>query len=134
MKLIRGSSKAFVPASHEDPKNPGVLKKVIATRDELFKGQVQMINWSLLPVVSSFRPHFHEDMEEVFILLSGRARMRVGEESAEMEPGDAVIVGPVEVHEMSNIGDQEVEYLVVGISGAKNGRTVLAELPGGVGA
>lgn len=125
MKFIPASATEFIPASHEDPKNPGVLKKVIATRDQIFEGRIQMINWSLLPVGASFRTHYHEDMEEVFILVGGRAVMAVGAESVLMQPGDTVIVSPGEVHQMSNIGDQDVEYLVVGIAGSKNGRTVL---------
>ncbi|NMB56994.1 hypothetical protein GYA19_03600 [Candidatus Beckwithbacteria bacterium] len=31
MKIIRASDIQFVPASHEDPKNPGVLKKIMLT-------------------------------------------------------------------------------------------------------
>ncbi|NDC38924.1 MAG: cupin domain-containing protein [Proteobacteria bacterium] len=126
MKIVRASEGRFIPASHEDPRKPGVLKRVIATRDELFVGRPQMINWALLPVGQSFRPHYHEDMEEVFIVVRGQAQMRVGAETVVIDQGDAVIVSPGEVHEMSNLGAVEVEYLVVGIAGTKNGRTVLA--------
>ena len=57
MRIIRGSEIDFVPASHEDAKQPGVLKRVLATREELLDGRVQMINWASLPAGSSFRPH-----------------------------------------------------------------------------
>ena len=127
MKIIHTDQLPFIPASHEDPMNPGVLKKILARRDELFAGRVQMINWSLLPAGSSFRPHLHEDMEEIFIIISGRAEIRVDDCKAILERGDAVIVSPREIHEMSSLGDVDVEYLVVGIAGEKNGRTVVAE-------
>ena len=115
----------FVPASHEDPRNPGVLKKILARREELFAGRVQMINWSLLPAGSSFQPHLHEDMEEVFVIVSGRAEIQVDDYKAILERGDAVVVSPGEIHQMSSVGDVDVEYLVVGIAGEKNGRTVV---------
>ncbi|KKS40654.1 MAG: hypothetical protein UV04_C0020G0001, partial [Candidatus Gottesmanbacteria bacterium GW2011_GWA2_42_16] len=31
MKLIRGKNLSYIPASHEDSKNPQVLKKVLLT-------------------------------------------------------------------------------------------------------
>lgn len=125
MRRIQAIDGQFVPASHEDPRKPGVLKRVLATHDELLRGQVQMINWCRLPVDSSFRTHYHEDMEEIFILVRGIAQMRVGENCITLEPGDAVIVSPGEVHSMKNNGSQEVEYVVVGISLGQNGKTIL---------
>ena len=35
MQIVRGSEIEFVPASHEDPQNPGVLKRVLATKNDL---------------------------------------------------------------------------------------------------
>ena len=43
MKIVRGNSLEFIPASHEDSQNPGVLKKVLATRNDLIAGRVQMV-------------------------------------------------------------------------------------------
>ena len=31
MKVVRGTSVPFVPASHEDPRHPGTLKRVLLT-------------------------------------------------------------------------------------------------------
>ncbi len=64
MKLIRGNEIDLIPASHEDPKNPGVLKRVLAVKTDLLRGHVQMVNWSRLPAGSSFQSHDHEDMQD----------------------------------------------------------------------
>ncbi|MCA9148698.1 MAG: cupin domain-containing protein [Planctomycetales bacterium] len=125
MRIIRAADQEFVPASHEDPKNPGVLKRVIATKDEMLAGRCQMINWAKLPVGHSFRAHYHEDMEETFILIRGQASMRVGAEIVDLAAGDTVVVAPHEVHEMRNSGDEEVEYVVMGISLGLNGKTIV---------
>lgn len=125
MRIIRGSEISFVPASHEDQERPGVLKRVLATRDELMAGRVQMINWSSLPADSAFQAHYHEDMEEIFILISGKVRMTVDQESHELMPGDAIVIEPREVHRMKNLTDQDLEYIVVGISSGEGGQTVV---------
>jgi mannose-6-phosphate isomerase-like protein (cupin superfamily) len=127
MRVVRASEGEFVPASHEDPNQPGVLKRVIATRDEMLNGRVQMMNWVRLPVGSSFRAHYHEDMQEAFIILRGQVVMCIDQQEVEMEAGDTLIVDPREVHTMKNLCAEEVEYIVVGISLGQNGRTVVVE-------
>lgn len=125
MRIIRGSDIQFVPASHEDPNKPGVLKRVLAKREDLIDGRVQMINWASLPAKSSFRPHYHQDMEEVFIILSGRVEMTVDGQSNELLPGDAIVIAPKEVHTMKNLTDQDLEYIVLGITTDEGGQTVV---------
>lgn len=125
MRIIRGSEIQFVPASHEDPSNPGVLKRVLATRDELIDGRIQMINWASLPAGSAFQAHYHEDMEEVFIILTGRVEMTVDGVDSELLPGDAIVIAPHEVHSMKNLTDKNLEYVVLGISTGQGGQTVV---------
>lgn len=125
MKYIPNNNTKFVPASHEDPENPGVLKRVIATAADLQAGQVQMINWAELPAGHSFQKHYHEDMQEVFMLLSGSVTMTVGEESVKMTAGDTVIVDVKERHQMENTGDTKAQYIVFGVSSGQGGQTVV---------
>lgn len=127
MQLIRGSQLDFVPASHEDPEKPGVLKRVLATKNDLLKGQVQMVNWSRLPQGSSFQSHYHEDMQEVFVMLSGPVRMQVDDQAVELSAGDAILIAPREIHEMTNLSESDVEYLVFGISTEEGGKTVVVQ-------
>ncbi len=125
MQFIAADASGFVPASHEDPGNPGVLKRVIAVASEFQIGHVQMLNWARLPAGSSFRQHYHEDMQEVFVLLKGCVSMQAGESTVLMQPGDTVLVSPQELHQMRNEGTDDAEYLVFGISSGENGRTIV---------
>lgn len=127
MRLIRATDQSFVPASHEDPSRPGVLKRVIATREQLLNGHPQMINWAKLPSGNAFRAHYHEDMEEIFVIVGGQAQMHVSGQTYELGPGDSLVVAPREIHSMRNTGTTDVEYLVVGISLGQNGRTIVTE-------
>ena len=127
MQIVRGDEIEFTPASHEDPADPGVLKRVLATKFDLIVGLVQMVNWTRLPVGKSFRKHFHEDMQEVFVIVDGHVEFWCEGESAQLRRGDAVLVDPQEVHQMTNLGEDDAYYVVLGISSRDGGKTVLCE-------
>ena len=127
MQVIRGSEIEFEPASHEDPRNPGVLKRVLARKNDLINGRVQMVNWSRLPKGSSFQSHYHEDMLEVFIMLGGPVDMTVNNQSVELNQGDAILIEPREIHKMKNLSEDAIDYIVFGISAEKGGKTIVVE-------
>jgi len=124
MKIIRFDEIAKVPASHEDARDPGVLKKVLFRRDDLFVGRIQMINWAFLPPGKSFRMHYHQDMQELFIMMADGAVAVVDGKEVSLERGDALVVDPGETHEMKNPTEEEIEYMVVGIAGENKGKSV----------
>lgn len=129
MKLVRHQEVSYQPASHEDPRSPGVLKKVMATTGQLSQGKVQMINWARLEPAKSFEAHYHQDMEEVFIIVSGSPQMSIDKHRLTLARGDMVLVQEGEIHQMTNPTDQVVEYVVVGISRQTGGQTINAPLP-----
>ena len=116
MKIVRAAELELIPASHEDPQTPGVFKKVMFRKDDFADGKAEMINWALLPKGKSFAPHYHEDMQEVFIIVRGKAKVTIDQEAGILYQGDAVVIPVGSVHEMENIGTEDVEYIVVGIS------------------
>lgn len=125
MIFIRAKDLKYIPASHEDQNNPGVWKKILFKKAELVDGRIQMINWAKLPVGSTFQAHFHEDMDEIFIILNGKVRIKIAGEEAILEEGDAVVTPMKQVHQMTNICSEDVQYLVIGISLGLNGKTVV---------
>lgn len=56
--------------------------------------------------------HAHEN-EEVYVLLRGRARMVVGEETLDLREGDAIYLPPNVPHELTNPGPEEAWVLFV---------------------
>jgi mannose-6-phosphate isomerase-like protein (cupin superfamily) len=123
VKYVDTQTLPLIAASHEDPKNPGVRKRVIATQADFQSGHVQMLNWAVLPVGSAFQRHYHEDMQEIFVLVRGIAEMRCGAHTISMKPGDTVFVDAMEQHSMKNTGEIDVEYIVFGISSGRGGQT-----------
>jgi len=127
LKVVRSDEFEFEAASHEDPRDPGVLKKVLASKDDFSPGTIQMLNWSVCPKGSSFRKHYHEDMQEVFVIMDGNVLMQVETETVQLTAGDAILIDAGEVHKMTNTCDRDVNYLVFGISAGRGGKTVVVE-------
>jgi mannose-6-phosphate isomerase-like protein (cupin superfamily) len=131
MKVVRGDDIDLVPASHEDAEDPGVLKRVLASSRDFQSGHVQMLNWSVLRSGKSFQRHYHENMQEVFVILQGKVTAEVElkdrRQSCELASGDALIVEPEEIHSMMNSGPDDVVYIVFGIASGRGGRTVVVD-------
>ncbi len=125
MKIIKASELEYAPASHENPDSPGVWKKVLMKKDDFITGHVQMVNWSLLPKKTSFALHYHETLQEVFILMKGTVKTQVNDTTFYLSEGDGLIVDIGEHHIMTNESDEEVTYLVFGISQSEKGKTVI---------
>ena len=125
MKIVRGADISFIPASHEDPKDPGTYKKVLFNRDDFGEGHVQMINWAKMPAGKAFQLHYHETLAEIFVIIKGQAALKVDEEEIILAPGDAVRIDADEKHEMKTVGSEDVEYVVMGISTGEQGKTVV---------
>ena len=59
-------------------------------------------------------PHVHENAEQLFIVLKGAMKMKVGKEEFLLKQGQAVMVHRGEVHSNHNAAaDGETEYLTV---------------------
>ncbi len=52
-------------------------------------------------------PHSHPQ-EQIFLVVKGRMRIRMGEEEAEIGPGDVALMPPNVVHSVDALEDSEV--------------------------
>lgn len=59
--------------------------------------------------------HQHDDMEQIFYILSGRGRLEVGAdgEAYAVAPGDVVRIPPATSHTIHALGDTPFTYLAV---------------------
>jgi len=69
--------------------------------------------WRLAPGQASTR-HRHRRTEELYVLLEGTGRMRVGSEVLTLAPLSAVVVSPRTVRQLFNDTDSDQLWLVVG--------------------
>jgi quercetin dioxygenase-like cupin family protein len=70
--------------------------------------------WRLAPGQASTR-HRHDTQEELYVVLEGTGRMRVGDDDAlSLSPLSAVLVAPDAVRQVFNDTDADALWLVVG--------------------
>jgi mannose-6-phosphate isomerase-like protein (cupin superfamily) len=55
--------------------------------------------------------HYHPRSEELYYFVAGAGRMRLGDEEADVEPGDCVPIPPGTTHKLWNTGDQDLVLL-----------------------
>jgi len=69
--------------------------------------------WRLAPGQASTR-HRHPEQTELYVVLEGTGRMRVGEELLTLVPLSAVLIEPRTVRQVFNDTDADALWLVVG--------------------
>ncbi|HYI38194.1 MAG TPA: cupin domain-containing protein [Thermoleophilaceae bacterium] len=69
--------------------------------------------WRLEPGQASTW-HRHEVTEELYVLVEGTGRARVGDETLTVEPGTAMLVDPDTLRQLFNDTDADQLWLVVG--------------------
>jgi len=125
MKIFTIKGKEFIPASHENPKNPGALKIILGDSSLVHPdSHLQMINWAKLPKGRHFQSHYHEDMDEIFIMMEGTCEIDINGERKILEKGDGVVVPVKSVHTMKNSGKDDAFYIVIGFSMGNGGKTI----------
>lgn len=50
---------------------------------------------------------------EVYVIVEGRGRMRVGDEQADVRTGDTIVIPPGEVQSIENIGPNSLVFLCI---------------------
>jgi len=64
--------------------------------------------------------HSHTTCEEVFVLLRGRLRHSMGDETVTLEAGDTLTVAAGVAHDALNVGDEDAEMIVAYSSGVRD--------------
>ncbi|OGD94039.1 hypothetical protein A2697_03445 [Candidatus Curtissbacteria bacterium RIFCSPHIGHO2_01_FULL_41_44] len=114
---VNESERNWEPATHEDPKDPGVWKKVIVRHEEVDpKSKLMMVNLCKVPVGKTHKAHSHQTMEEVFYFTKGFGEITIDEEVQKIKAGDRIICPAKGVHQIRNIGDVELKYICFGVA------------------
>jgi len=69
--------------------------------------------WRLEPGQASTR-HRHRNQEELYVLLEGTGRIRLGDEVLTLSPLDAIVVEPRTVRQVFNDTGEDALWLMVG--------------------
>ena len=80
-----------------------------------FVSALNTLNANILNPGMAIDPvHNHEDVEQIWYILSGVGKARVGDEEREVREGDAVYLPPQVPHTMKNTGTYPLRFLAIG--------------------
>jgi mannose-6-phosphate isomerase-like protein (cupin superfamily) len=62
----------------------------------------------------SYEPHEHEDHEEIYFIISGTGKIKIGNEEARFRDGDIIYIPEKTTHSIANDGEEMVNFLAFG--------------------
>jgi len=91
-------------------KNVKPTKNACGKLQELYNSDNLSLSYSV--ITNSSKPHKHKKMEEVYFIIKGKAKLKVGDEIFPIQAGD---VFPIPKNEYHNIQDVEktIELVVI---------------------
>lgn len=80
-----------------------------------------------IPPGGSSSCHFHKQSEESYLILSGQAKLVVDQQARLLKKGDAVLIVPPEMHQISNPFEEDLVFLAVCVPAWQPGDSFEAE-------
>jgi mannose-6-phosphate isomerase-like protein (cupin superfamily) len=109
MKVLSLTDLPFFEVSH----NPAIKKKVMIENDEL--KNITNFSQAVVPVGEVADEHMHEDMAEVFWVVSGEGAILINGVTYKLFHGVCAMVEAGEMHEIQNTGDEELVIVYFGV-------------------
>jgi mannose-6-phosphate isomerase-like protein (cupin superfamily) len=81
------------------------------TRTNLFETPRFFLDAYVFEPGQSQKPHVHDGNDKIYLVVEGRGIFQVGEERAELGPGDAVLAPAGVVHGAENTGSARLVTL-----------------------
>ena len=72
--------------------------------------------------------HYHPKAEEIYFIIHGMGRMRLGQAEREVRPGDAIAILPGQAHKLWNTGDEPLRLLCCCAPAYEQEDTIITEL------
>ena len=92
----------------------------IATRHlwgpEDFASSWTFVDHAVLSRDSSLGRHYHEHMEEIFVVFSGAGHMTIGDHTARIGPGDITLQRHAEGHGLLNPCEEDLDFARVAVA------------------
>ncbi|AIF68923.1 carbohydrate-binding protein [Palaeococcus pacificus DY20341] len=82
----------------------------------LFKGELPDNSFAQIVEIKpkqTVARHYHKEQYELFYIISGEAKLGIGEETYETKPGDIYLVKPGTIHWVANESNEPFRLFVV---------------------
>ena len=104
-------------------KDGSEIRELLAHRNSCIRNQT--LAEARLPAGGATAAHRHAKTEEIYYVLEGRGRMRVGDQTRDVGVGDAVAIPPGAVHQIANTGQTVLKFLCCCAPGYEHDDTFL---------
>jgi len=109
-------------------KDGSEIRELLAYRNSAIRNQ-SLAEARLLPGAST-TPHYHPRTEEIYYITSGKGRMRIGDETRDVGPLDAIAIPPGMPHQITNIGSSPLTLLCCCAPAYEDADTILLDEAG----
>ena len=106
-------------------KDGSEIRELLAHRNSCIRNQ-SLAEARLAPGAST-APHYHPLTEEIYYILSGQGLMKIGDETSQVGPGDAIGIPPGAPHKITNTGTTTLVFLCCCAPAYEHADTVLIE-------
>jgi mannose-6-phosphate isomerase-like protein (cupin superfamily) len=106
-------------------KDGSEIRELLAHRNSAIRNQ--SLAEARVPVDGCTQEHYHARTEEIYYITAGQGRIRVGGETAEVRPGDAIAIPPGRKHKLWNTGQEVLRLLCCCAPAYEHDDTVLTE-------
>ena len=79
----------------------------------MLHSDIESFEWNRVPAGAVIGEHIHTHTEEIYYIISGEAEMRLGDEAARVGPGDLIVTPLNGRHGIANVGDTDLDFLVI---------------------
>lgn len=107
---VRGRVITTLPDPVDPLWTPGEQEKAIAVRRLRATAETSV---SLIRLAGAEQPHMHKDHDLVVMLLTGQARVHLGDHTVEVHPGDVMEIPRGVVHWAENTGPGASEVYAI---------------------
>jgi mannose-6-phosphate isomerase-like protein (cupin superfamily) len=101
--------------TNEERVHSGTVSAWNLFREEDFQSNVLWFNDNLVQPGVTIEPHKHEDIEEVYYILHGKGRVKVGVNEKDVGPGDAIYIPIQKEHSLNNTGLFPLRFICLGV-------------------
>ena len=106
-------------------KDGSQIRELLAYRNSVIRNQ--SLAEATLAVGGATQEHYHPKSEEIYYILSGTGRMKLGDELRDVAPLDAIAIPPGARHKIWNTGNVPLVLLCCCAPGYENDDTVMVE-------
>ena len=90
-------------------KDGSEIRELLAYRNSAIRHQ--SLAEARLPAGTATQEHYHARTEEIYFITAGTGRMRIEDETREVQAGDAIAIPPGKKHKLWNTGAETLKLL-----------------------